>query len=186
MDCELSTDFCKSTTLTGTYTVNLQCIKIPGEVSIGDFKMHKRSVLQMLSNSLDKWDYRIPGHKYWDVIPTFPSTLKKLPPNKWSICHPPFLPLEKKLPKKLPGPLGVYINRSGRYNTSAFGRSRPNSYFLVVGHGRLFDSPRERGGTPCCIIQVQPQILTIYCHFLCKCHCSHCCIHPHQFSLVHV
>jgi len=51
---ELSTDFCKSTTLTGTYTVSLQCIKIPGEVSIGDFKMHKRSVLQMLSNSLDK------------------------------------------------------------------------------------------------------------------------------------
>jgi hypothetical protein len=95
---ELSTDFCKSTTLTGTYTVSLQCIKIPGEVSIGDFKMHKRSVLQMLSNSLDKWDYRIPGHKYWDVIPTFPSTLKKLPPNKWSICHPPFLPLEKKTP----------------------------------------------------------------------------------------
>jgi hypothetical protein len=97
-----------------------------------------------------------------------------------------FSPWEKKLPKKLPGPLGVYINRSGRYNTSAFGRSRPNSYFLVVGHGRLFDSPRERGGTPCCIIQVQPQILTIYCHFLCKCHCSHCCIHQDQFSLVHV
>jgi len=155
-------------------TGNLHWVSSPEVVAYKGCFNTQKSVLHAFKQP---WEIRL--QDTWSQIqmpyPHFSSTIKRLPLNKWSFCHPSF-----SVPGKASLATKCLIWRRVVYNTSLANQDWTVVLWLLAMADSLRAQENGEGGVPLFAWYKFKHILTIYCHFLCNCHCSQCCIHPNS------